>query len=109
ASFSNWGASHVSIAAPGKDILTTRMGGDYQTISGSSASAAFATGVAGLIKTMRPWLSASRTRQMILQGVRQVSTLSDKVAAKGVVNAAGALNALSTLRPTEGLNSNNGN
>ena len=109
ATLSNWGATHVSIAAPGKDILTTKMGGDYQTISGSSASAAFVTGVVGLIKTLRPWLGADRTREMILRGARQVPSLSDKVAAKGVVNAAGALEVLSTLSQTDGLNGSNGN
>jgi YD repeat-containing protein len=108
-SFSNWGATHVAIAVPGKDILTTKMGGDYQTISGSSVSAPFVTGVAGLIKTLRPWLGADRTREMILQGARRVPALTGKVSSGGVVNAAGALNALGTLPVTEGRNGGNGN
>jgi YD repeat-containing protein len=103
ASFSNWGMTHISIAAPGKDILTTQMGGDYQSISGTSASTAFVAGVAGLVKTLRPWLNAERTREMILRGARQVPALSDKVAAKGIVSAAGSLETLNTLPPNEGL------
>jgi len=109
ARWSNRGAAHVSVAAPGTDILTTRMGGDYQTVSGTSASAPLVTGVAGLVKTLRPWLDAGRTRELILRGARQVPSLSDKVAAKGVVNAAGALEAVSALAPNEGLEERNGN
>jgi subtilisin family serine protease len=74
-SFSNWGATHISMAAPGADILTTRMGGDYQTVSGTSASAALVTGVIGLVKDTRPWLNADRTREMILRGARPVPSL----------------------------------
>jgi subtilisin family serine protease len=108
-SFSNWGARHVSIAAPGTEILTTKIGGDYQTISGSSASAPFVTGIAGLIKTLRPWLGADRTREIILRGARTVPSLTDKVASKGIINAAGALKALDALPPQEGLDEGNGN
>ena len=108
-SFSNWGLTHVSIAAPGTDILTTKMGGDYQTISGTSASTAFVTGVAALVKTLRPWLGADRTREMILRGARPVSSLSDKVVSKGVVSAIGALGTLDTLPPSEGLDESGGN
>lgn len=106
--FSNWGMTHVSIAAPGTDIMTTKLGGDYQTVSGTSASTAFVAGVAGLVKTLRPWLGADRTRELILRGARPVPTLSDKVAAKGIVNAAGALEAINTLPANEGLNETSG-
>jgi YD repeat-containing protein len=109
ASFSNWGANHVTIAAPGKDILTTKIGGDYQTISGSSVSASFVTGIVGLIKTMRPWLNADLARETILQGARRVPTLSGKVSSGGVVDASGALNALNTLPPSEGRDDSGGN
>ena len=108
-SFSNFGATHVTVAAPGINILTTKNGGDYQTVSGSSASAPFVTGVAGLVKTLRPWLSADLTRAAILRSSRQVPALSGKVASGGVINASGALNALTTLSIREGRDSTNGN
>jgi YD repeat-containing protein len=109
ASFSNWGERHVSITAPGTEILTTKLGGDYQTISGSSASTPFVSSMAGLIKTLRPWLGADRTREMILSGARPVPSLKDKVASKGVVSAAGALAILDALPPNEGLDEGSGN
>jgi subtilisin family serine protease len=108
-SFSNWGMAHVSIAAPGTDILTTKVSGDYQSVSGTSVSTALVTGVAGLIKTLRPWLNADRTRELILRGARQVPSLSDKVAAKGIISAAGALETLNTLPQSEGLDEGGGN
>jgi YD repeat-containing protein len=108
-SFSNWGMLHASIAAPGKDILTTKIGGDYQTISGSSASTAFVTGVAGLVKSLRPWLGADRTREMILRGARPIPGLADKVASKGILNTAGVLGTLDTLPASEGLDESGGN
>jgi len=111
ASWSNFGSAHITIAAPGTDILTTRMGGGYTTVTGTSASTPLVTGVAGLIKTQRWWLSAAGTRAAIVDGVRQVAELTGKVSSGGVVSAGGALNALqgpNTPPPGSG-NSNNGN
>jgi RHS repeat-associated protein len=93
-SWSNRGGKQVMIAAPGVNLLTTQMGGGYWTISGTSASAPLVTGVAGLIKTARPWLKAKAVVKAIKDGARTVSTLRGKVSSGGVVNAAGALDAL---------------
>lgn len=109
ASWSNRSSTRVSVAAPGVGILTTKAGGDYQTISGTSASAAFVSGVAGLIRTLRPWLSAQATRQMIVQSARPVPALSGKVSTAGVVNAAAAIEAVSMLPAEEGSDSASGN
>ena len=109
AAWSNWGANHVTICAPGVDVLTTKAGGDYQSVSGSSASAPLVTGVVGLVKTLRPWLGSERTRAMLILGARRNSSLSGKVFSGGVVSAAGSLGALDTLAPGEGLDASNGN
>lgn len=109
ARFSNWGATHVSIAAPGQRMLTIKPGGDFQTLSGTSLSASLVTAIAGLIKSLRPWLSAEQTREVILRGARNVQSLSGKVACQGVVSAAGAAEALKTLPLNEGLDETNGN
>lgn len=53
-SWSNWGTRTVSVAAPGTNILTTQRGGGYWSVSGTSASAPIVSGVAGLLKTVRP-------------------------------------------------------
>jgi RHS repeat-associated protein len=109
ASWSNYGAYHVTIAAPGVNILTTRIGGGYQLVSGTSASTPFVTGVAGLIKTMRTWLSAADTITAIKGGARQIPALASIVSTGGVLNASGALAAMpGTSTPPEGWNSGGG-
>jgi RHS repeat-associated protein len=93
-SWSNWSASGVVVAAPGVDILSTQKGGGYQTVSGTSISAPLVSGVAGLVKTLRPWLSAAGTKQAIIEGARRVVGLAERVSSGGVVSASGALAAL---------------
>ncbi len=99
APWSNWGASSVAVTAPGTDILTTKMGGGYWMVSGTSVSAPLVTGIAGLVKTVRPWLDAAQTRQAILDGARRSPFLEGKVRAGGVASASGALEKVAELSP----------
>jgi RHS repeat-associated protein len=99
AAWSNYGGTHVTIAAPGVDILTTKMGGGYTSFTGTSASTALVTGVAGLIKTKRWWLTAAGTRAAIIDGVRSVAELTGKVSSGGVISASGALAAMQEPGP----------
>lgn len=97
ADFSNWGASRVALAAPGVDLLTTAPGGGYTLARGTSFAAALTSGVAGLVKTGHPRLSAAETRAAVLWGGRRVEGLRTFVASGGVVSAAGALEAARTF------------
>jgi RHS repeat-associated protein len=106
ASFSDWGASRVAVAAPGVDVLTTQNGGDYRVVSGTSAAAPFVSGIAGLLKTLRPNMTASAVREAVVGGARQVEALSGKVSSGGVADAAGAL---ASLRGNPYNNGNGGN
>ena len=101
-SWSNWGSVRAALAAPGTDILTTGRDGGYQLVSGSSFSAPFVTGVAGLVRTLRPKLSVGRTREMLTRGARPLAFLEGKVASGGVLSATGALGAVESLSPNEG-------
>jgi RHS repeat-associated protein len=111
ASWSNYGPKSVTVAAPGKDILTTRVGGDYTVVTGTSASTPLVTGVVGLVKTQRWWLSAAGTRKAIADGARQVEGLKKKVFSGAVVSASGAFRALRgpNAPPPGTSNGNNGN
>lgn len=91
ASWSNWNAKSVTIAAPGTNILTTQRGGGYWNVSGTSAAAPIVTGIAGLVKTFRPGATAQAVARAIMQGARRTVSLSGKVASGGVVNAEDAL------------------
>lgn len=94
ANFSDWGAERVTVAAPGVDVLTTQQGGDYRLVSGTSAAVPFVTGIAGLIKTLKPNMPAAQLRGVIVSGARKVAALSGKVSSGGVADAAGALASL---------------
>lgn len=91
ATWSNWSARKVTVAAPGTDVLTTQRGGSYTKVTGTSAAAPIVTGVAGLLKTFRPGSNATQVKKAIVDSVRPIVSLSGKVSSGGVVNAAGAL------------------
>ncbi|MDT7604510.1 MAG: hypothetical protein QOF61_2507, partial [Acidobacteriota bacterium] len=96
-SFSNWGATRASVAAPGVNILTTKAGGGYDTVSGTSAAAPLVTGVAGLFRSLNAPLTVTQLKTALVSGARPVTALAGRVSAGGVVNASLALEALRTL------------
>jgi subtilisin family serine protease len=91
APFSNFGARSVHIAAPGKDILSTWLGGDYELKSGTSMATPVVAGVAALVLSARPNLSVSELRALILKSVDELPSLKGKVVTGGRINAAKAL------------------
>lgn len=93
AGFSNWNQAKAHLAAPGVDVLTTKRGGGYASVTGSSAAAALVSGVSGLLKTAQGWASASNVRHNLIRSARPVPALKDKVASGGVINVAEALSA----------------
>lgn len=105
-SWSNTGIERVHVAAPGDNISSTGRNGSYKPITGTSASAALASGVAGLIKVRRPYLSAERTREMILVGAKPIAALKDKVSSGSVIDAAEAVAQVNSLPPNEGKERN---
>jgi len=90
AQFSNYGAKSVHLAAPGKDILTTALGNDYEQHSGTSMAGAFVAGVAALALSARPGLSVDELRSFLLKSVDTVPGLRGKVSTGGRINAARA-------------------
>jgi subtilisin family serine protease len=57
ASFSNYGANTVDIAAPGSEILTLGIGGGYVLVDGTSFSAPVVSGVAALLLAKDPGIT----------------------------------------------------
>lgn len=62
--FSNYG-SGVTIAAPGRDIYSTVVGG-YGRMSGTSMAAPIVTGVASMVWSVNPSLSAAEVKQILV-------------------------------------------
>jgi len=99
------GQRTVHLAAPGANVVTTAARGDcllcsdsedsadwYAQINGTSASAAFVSGVAALVKSKYPNDSAVLIRRRILESVDVGAQLGPYVSTSGRLNAVRALN-----------------
>lgn len=71
ASFSNYG-DWVRVAAPGANILSTLHGNRYGRSSGTSMASPFAAGLAGLIWSRQPDLTAAQVRARIEDSCKSV-------------------------------------
>lgn len=91
ASFSNFGATSVDIAAPGVGILSTVPNNKYDDYNGTSMATPHVAGVAALLKSQNPSLDDAQLKSRILGSVDGKSGLSGKVATGGRLNAAAAL------------------
>ena len=69
---SNYGATTVNIFAPGQDILSTSPGG-YISRSGSSYATPHVTGVAALMKAMRPSMTPSQMRTALIYSTETIT------------------------------------
>jgi thermitase len=91
AGFSNYGAKTVHIAAPGKDILSTWLNGNYREASGTSMATPYVSGVAALIIANEPKITMEKLRDRLLKTADKLESLDGKVATGGRVCAANAL------------------
>jgi len=95
ATFSDYGATTVDIAAPGVSIYSTLPNNRYGTYSGTSMATPHVAGVAALAWAVDPNATVAEIRNAILQGADPVAALSGKVAAGGRLNAYNTLLQLS--------------
>ncbi|SDS41741.1 Subtilase family protein [Polaribacter sp. KT25b] len=66
ASFSNYGKVNVDVFAPGVQIYSTTPGNEYQKFSGTSMAAPSTAGVAALVRSYYPKLSASQVKHILM-------------------------------------------
>ena len=105
ASFSNYGATSVDIAAPGVSIVSTGIT-DYVTKSGTSMATPHVAGVAALVSGLKPTLTPAGIRTLIMNSADPLSNWSGIVASGGRLNAyLAALDAGGDIAPTVSLTS----
>lgn len=104
ASFSNYGKLNVDLFAPGLEIYSTVPKNEYRSIQGTSMAAPEVSGVAALIRSYYPELSASQVKHILMNsgikvdlnvklpgGEGQLVPFSDLSVSGRVLNAYNAL------------------
>lgn len=99
AKFTNYGKSSVDLFAPGAYVYSTLPGNTYKEISGTSMAAPVVSGVAALLFSYFPELSAKEIKQVLfesvvefegkvyLPGARELVSFPDLSVTGGIVNA----------------------
>ena len=72
-SFSNYGKLNVDIFAPGSEIYSTIPKNEYDTFQGTSMAAPAVAGVAALIRSYYPELSASQVKHIIMNSGTKIN------------------------------------
>jgi hypothetical protein len=91
---SNWGMSLVDFSAPGFQIRSSLPYARSGHLTGTSQATAFATGLASLIKSRFPHLSAKDLKTILLYGGRKMAQMKQKNKIHGVMDAFKTWNAL---------------
>lgn len=99
ASFSNYGATTVDLAAPGVSILSTYTNNRYVSLSGTSMATPHVAGVAALAWSVAPNATVAEIKNALLGGVDRLAGLSGKVASGGRLNAYNTLRLLNVRTP----------
>ena len=86
ARFSNYGVSSVDLAAPGTDILSLGLHGEYSPQNGTSMSAPHVAGAAALLLSYLPGLSVPDLKNIILSSAVKLPSLAGKVLTGGLLN-----------------------
>ena len=91
ASFSNYGATNVDIAAPGSMILSTIPYNNYGYKAGTSMASPQVAGAVALLNSVKPGLSISEVKAAIFGSVDKLPELFGKVATGGKLNMGAAM------------------
>ena len=90
AGFSNYGANSVHLHAPGVDIYSTRPGGGYQSMDGTSMATPLVAGSATLLWSSFPSASAGEIKEALLKGTDKPRNLAGKTITGGRLSLRGA-------------------
>lgn len=100
ASFSSYGKRTVHVGAPGVNVYSST-GGAYDSWSGTSMATPHVAGVAALVWSHEPELTAIQLKERLLQTARPIAGLKGKTKTGAMVNA---FNALTNRKPEPDAN-----
>jgi thermitase len=89
----------IDVSAPAEDILSTTKSGSYASLSGTSMSAGFVSGEAGLVLSQKHSLSRSDVYKIIKENVDPLDTQPGKPIGSGRINLFKAVEAASNFIP----------
>lgn len=92
ATYSNYGKKNVDVFAPGSQIYSPKPYNEYDFIDGTSFAAPAVSGVAALIRSYYPKLTAAQVKQIIMESGLQLPT---KVTVPGSQNSVKSFGELS--------------
>jgi len=98
ASFSNFGARSVHVAAPGQGIFSTVPNGGYASLSGTSMAAPVVTGVVALMIASNPNIGVAQVRANLMSTADRPASLNGRVAS-GRINALRAVQSVAATAP----------
>ena len=105
---SNYGLKTVDVFAPGTDILSTLPGGRYASFTGTSMSAPCVVGVAALLRSYFPKLTAVQVKAILMQSsvkpaiqVKQPGRAGTLVPFSSLSRSGGIVNAANAVKLAE--------
>jgi subtilisin family serine protease len=115
APFSNYGQAEVDLFAPGVDIRSAAPGGGFERQSGTSMAAPVVAGVAALLMTYYPELTAGDVRRILLETATRYTAQPvirpggvDRVPFGALSATGGIVNAYEAVRRAEALRAGGG-
>jgi subtilisin family serine protease len=115
-SFSNYGKESVDLFAPGVRLTSTTPNDEYESNSGTSMAAPATSGVAAIIMSYFPDLSARQVKDILVQSVRKFEGLQVKkpggdelVAFSDLSITGGLVNAVEAVKLAEEMSKGLGN
>ncbi|WP_251548641.1 S8 family peptidase [Neobacillus muris] len=90
AEFSNYG-DYIDIAAPGVDIASTYLQGEYAALSGTSMAAPHVTALAGLIRSINPSLKNTEVMDVMRKTAQKTEPGSNQFYGSGIINNVASL------------------
>jgi subtilisin family serine protease len=88
ASFSNYGAASVDVAAPGVEVVSYTAGGQLAWWDGTSMATPYVAAAAELALAHTPTLTAPQLRDAIVQSAQPLSALASRTSSGGMIDAA---------------------